>query len=293
MGKTSLTNTFAEFLKSPTERPIPVLTKGTDLEFTKVMQLYDGLSVNQKEEIVVQVEDLPQNGSVKLVKLKMAQEDVTSSFPLTSSANKGKMAHTEDSEGASSFQQSVVTTTEKTSQASPANQGTGSPTSKTSNKGKMAQSEDSEGTSSFPQSVLTTEKTSQASPTNADPTSKTSGPTFGEAASTSSVSQKVGKRERFKKFFASLFTRGPNEILEDEEDKEKEESEDDIETRNQNQGTPAKAPGETSYDDTTDDESPSKSENDNKNDVQLKLVDMGGHSATVALTSAVSVFEKS
>ena len=239
MGKTSLTNTFAEFLKSPpTERPIPVLTKGTDLEFTKVMQLYDGLSVNQKEEIVVQVEDLPQNGSVKLVKLKMAQEEVTSSFPLTSSANKGKMAHTEDSEGASSFQQSVVTTTEKTSQASPANQGTGSPTSKTSNKEKIAQSEDSEGTSSFPQSVLTTEKTSQASPTNADPTSKTSGPTFGEAASTS-VSQKVGKRERFKKFFTSLFTRGP--------------------------------------------ESPPRSENDNENDVQLKLVDMGGHSATVVL----------
>ena len=87
MGKTSLTNTFAEFLKSPTERPIPVLTKGTDLEFTKVMQLYDGLSVNQKKEIEVQVEDLPRNGSVKLVKLKMDQDEGkdTGSFHLASS----------------------------------------------------------------------------------------------------------------------------------------------------------------------------------------------------------------
>ena len=85
MGKSSLANTFAEFLKSPTEDSKPVLTKGTDLEFTKVMQLYDGLSVNQKKEIKVQVEELPRNGSVKLVKLQMGQEegkrDVTSSSP--------------------------------------------------------------------------------------------------------------------------------------------------------------------------------------------------------------------
>ena len=134
MGKTSLANTFAEFLKSPTEGSKPVLTKGTDLEFTKVVQLYDGLSVNQKKEIVVQVEDLPRNGSVKLVKLEMDREDVT-------------------------------------------------------------------------------------------------GP---------SVDQKAGKRKRIKKIFTSLFTRAPNE---------------------------------------------SESENDKKNDVQLKLVDMGGHSATMVLTS--------
>ena len=75
MGKTSLANTFAEFLKSPTARSKPVLTKGTNLEFTKVMQLYDGLSVNQKKEIEVQVEDLPRNGSVKLVKLKMPKRE--------------------------------------------------------------------------------------------------------------------------------------------------------------------------------------------------------------------------
>ena len=128
MGKTSLANTFAEFLKSPTTRSKPVLTKGTDLEFTRVMQLYDGLSVNQKEEIEVQVEDFPQNESVKLVKLKMPRK---------------------------------------------------------------------------------------------------------------------GKREHIKKMFSSWITRAP-------------------------------------------DESSLRSENENKNDVQLKLVDMGGHSATMVLASAVN-----
>ena len=68
MGKTSLANTFAEFLKSPTERSKPVLTKGTDLEFTRVMQLYDGLSINKMKELSVQVEEL--TPSVKLVKLE-------------------------------------------------------------------------------------------------------------------------------------------------------------------------------------------------------------------------------
>ena len=78
MGKTSLANTFAEFLKSRTEGSKPVLTKGTDLEFTKVMQLYDGLSVNQKKEIKVQVEELQRNGSKKLVKLNETSDAETS-----------------------------------------------------------------------------------------------------------------------------------------------------------------------------------------------------------------------
>ena len=78
MGKTSLANTFAEFLKSPTEDSKPVLTKGTDLEFTKVMQLYDGLSVDQKKEIKVQVEELQRNGSIKLVKLNETSDAETS-----------------------------------------------------------------------------------------------------------------------------------------------------------------------------------------------------------------------
>ena len=160
MGKTSLANTFAEFLKSSrAERLKPVLTKGTDLEFTKVMQLYDGLSVNQKKEIEVQVQELPRNGSVKLVKLKMGKEEEEEDF--------------------------------------------------------------------------------------------TSSP---------SEPQKAGKRERFMRVFTSVFTRART---------------------NPNQETPA--PGEASYDETSDNES----ENDNKDDIQLKLVDMGGHSATVVLTTAV------
>ena len=255
MGKTSLANTFAEFLKSPTKRSKPVLTKGTDLEFTKVMQLYDGLSVNQKKEIEVQVEDLPRNGSVKLVKLQMGQEegkkDVTSSSPssaiteTSSSANKEKMILAEDIEGTRSSKPSVITT-----EASPATEGM----------------------------------------------SKTSKPTF-EGRSSPSVAQKAGKRERFKKMFTSLFTRANDEtLLTDKEDKEKEESEDDIERTNPNQGTPAPvetSDGETSNNDseneTSDDEtSDTESANDNKNDVQLKLVDMGGHSATVVLTTDVN-----
>ena len=255
MGKTSLANTFAEFLKSPTERSKPVLTKGTDLEFTKVMQLYDGLSVNQKKEIKVQVEELPRNGSVKLVKLQMGQEegkrDVTSSSPLASSA---------------------VTET-----------------SLSTNKEKMIQAEDIEGTRSSKPSVLTTE----ASPAT-EGMSKSSKPTF-EGRSSPTVPQKAGKRERFKKIFTSLFTRANAEtLLADEEDKEKEESEDDIERTNPNQETPA--PGDASDDETSDNDSENEtshdetsdneSENGNKNDVQLKLVDMGGHSATVVLTAA-------
>ena len=93
MGKTSLANTFAEFLKSPTGRPMPVLTKGTDLEFTKVMQLYPGLSIDQNKDLSdrtsVQVEDL--TPTVKLVTLKMAhaenQEDGASSSSLSSPAS--------------------------------------------------------------------------------------------------------------------------------------------------------------------------------------------------------------
>ena len=212
-----------------------MLTKGTVLEFTKVMQLYEGLNINQKKDVVVQIEELPRNGSVKLVNLKMGQEDATSSFPLSWSANEEKMAQTEDNGGTSSSQQSVLSTETK-NQASPANKGTESPSTKTSRPALEM----------------------KASP---------------------SVAKKAGKREHFKKIFTSLFTRAPNEILADEEDEEKKGSEDDIETTNPNQGTPANAPGETS-----NAESPLRSEKDNKHDVQLKLVDMGGHSATMVLT---------
>ena len=71
-----------------------MLTKGTDLEFTKVMQLYDGLSINQNKETLVQVEDLPRNECVKLVKLKLdeSEEDGTSSFQSAKPALKGRLS---------------------------------------------------------------------------------------------------------------------------------------------------------------------------------------------------------
>ena len=64
-----MANTFAEFLKSPTKAPKPVLTEGTPLRYTKVMELYDGLSIDTKNNISVEVTDHARN--VKLVKLKV------------------------------------------------------------------------------------------------------------------------------------------------------------------------------------------------------------------------------
>ena len=69
MGKSSLANTFARYLKSPKDIPTPVLTEeNPDLLCTQVMQLYDGLSINKMKELSVQVEEL--TPSVKLVKLE-------------------------------------------------------------------------------------------------------------------------------------------------------------------------------------------------------------------------------
>ena len=69
MGKSSLANTFARYLKSPKDIPTPVLTEDNqDLLCTQVMQLYDGLSINKMKDLSVQVEEL--TPSVKLVKLE-------------------------------------------------------------------------------------------------------------------------------------------------------------------------------------------------------------------------------
>ena len=69
MGKSSLANTFARYLKSPKDIPTPVLTEeNPDLLCTQVMQLYDGLSINKMKDLSVQVEEL--SPSVKLVKLE-------------------------------------------------------------------------------------------------------------------------------------------------------------------------------------------------------------------------------
>ena len=87
MGKTTLANTFAEFLESPTESLEWKLTEGTDHEFTKVMELHD-LSINQNRDLSVQVKHLTPH--VKLVKLAKAdadsKEDGTRSSSLSSTA---------------------------------------------------------------------------------------------------------------------------------------------------------------------------------------------------------------
>ena len=70
MGKTSLANTFAEFLKNPTKVPKPKLTEDGSLRYTKVMELTEGLSINHKKSLSVQLNDLaPKSPRVKLVKL--------------------------------------------------------------------------------------------------------------------------------------------------------------------------------------------------------------------------------
>ena len=75
MGKTSLANTLETFLKSPTKSPKSwswLSENHPELLCTQVMQLYDGLSLHDKEEeLAVEVGDHAHN--VKLVKLKMAQ----------------------------------------------------------------------------------------------------------------------------------------------------------------------------------------------------------------------------
>ena len=101
MGKTSLANTFAEFLKSPTaESTKPVLTKGTPLRYTKVMELYDGLSIGMRKNVSVEVTDHAPN--VILVKLKLAgasssedtdSEDDFEGGPSRESSNEDNKTH--------------------------------------------------------------------------------------------------------------------------------------------------------------------------------------------------------
>ena len=74
MGKTSLANTLETFLKSLTKSPESwswLSENHPELLCTQVMQLYDGLSINSKEELTVEVEDHAQN--VKLVRLNIPE----------------------------------------------------------------------------------------------------------------------------------------------------------------------------------------------------------------------------
>ena len=85
VGKTSLANTLESFLKSPTKSPKSwswLSENHPELLCTQVMQLYDGLSINNNEELAVEVGNHAQN--VKLVTLRSAQaeEDTNNSQAL-------------------------------------------------------------------------------------------------------------------------------------------------------------------------------------------------------------------
>ena len=92
MGKSSLANTFARYLKSPKDIPTPVLTEeNPDLLCTQVMQLYDGLSINKMKELSVQVKEL--TPSVKLVKLESNLPVIVEESNLPKSVKVGKRQH--------------------------------------------------------------------------------------------------------------------------------------------------------------------------------------------------------
>ena len=59
VGKTSLVNTFIEFIKNPTVPPQTAITRDGPERFTKVMKLHEGISFDCKEEkLVVTLEKL-------------------------------------------------------------------------------------------------------------------------------------------------------------------------------------------------------------------------------------------
>ena len=62
-----------------------MLTEGTALRYTKVMELYDGLSINKKKNISVELSDHAPN--VKLVKLKVSPVEDNESTSQTKVGN--------------------------------------------------------------------------------------------------------------------------------------------------------------------------------------------------------------
>ena len=94
VGKTSLANTLESFLKSPTKSPKSwswLSENHPELLCTQVMQLYDGLSINNNEELAVEVGNHAQN--VKLVTLRSAQaeEDTNNSQALPPTSAKPEL----------------------------------------------------------------------------------------------------------------------------------------------------------------------------------------------------------
>ena len=73
-GKTSLVNTFKDFVAHPSDKPCPVLTKPDDnLIETQVLEVYDGLSLNQEGTFEVDKTSL----RPVLVNLKEVKRTVT------------------------------------------------------------------------------------------------------------------------------------------------------------------------------------------------------------------------
>ena len=105
VGKTSLANTLESFLKSPTKSPESwswLSENHPELLCTQVMQLYDGLSINSKEELTVEVEDHAQN--VKLVRLNIPEspEAQMSKGPSLTTAKRDDYSNDYDSDNSDS-----------------------------------------------------------------------------------------------------------------------------------------------------------------------------------------------
>ena len=75
-GKTSLVNTFKDFVAHPSEKPSSVLTKPDDgLIETQVLEVYDGLSLKQEKAFQAELGSL--SSAPVLVNLKKIQKTVT------------------------------------------------------------------------------------------------------------------------------------------------------------------------------------------------------------------------
>ena len=75
-GKTSLVNTFKDFVAHPTENPRSVLTKPSDnLIETQVLEVYDGLSLKQEKDFKVELSTT--SGLPVLVNLEETQKTMS------------------------------------------------------------------------------------------------------------------------------------------------------------------------------------------------------------------------
>ena len=85
-GKTSLVNTFKDFVAHPTENPRSVLTKPSDnLIETQVLEVYDGLSLKQEKDFKVELattSGLPVLVNLEETQKTMSEENNTSGLQL-------------------------------------------------------------------------------------------------------------------------------------------------------------------------------------------------------------------